>query len=453
MDGTIYTVRAPLLPAIPRLGGQVSREGTEEDEKENETTEEQVMSIVRGGGTVALELQKAFAALDKSIKKPLTAFQKIKASTTKGVTKVFDKMKKTGKKIITDWRDGLRQMIDFSSVMQAFAPIMEPINTLLKIFAGEILKGLQPVITELFDVLLDPEIIEIMKLLGQIVAQVLVAGLRILIAIINELKAAGVFQFIIDVLTGAVEGVTWFAENLDIVWAAIVEGFMFIIDFFIMIGDSFIAAWDTIITAFQLAGQTLSDIWDAIVMAFATVGVLLQAAWDTAVVPVWDAIVGVFNWFGNQMSNIWNNIIMPAWDAIIAGFQWVANQLTNIWDAFVGGFKAVANFFIGIVNGIIDAFNAADVLDLVTDIPNVPTLQGGGIIKRAGVAVVHENEVVATREVLREAFTNAMAGGGFGGGINNSRTVEITQNAIVLDDENREMLARETRKEMIATFL
>jgi hypothetical protein len=285
----------------------------------------------------------------------------------------------------------IMQFINFGSILQALGPIFAPINALLDIFAGTISQTIQPVIQELFEVFMDPQIIEIMTLLAQIFGQVLVAAIRIVIAVVKKLQEIGVFDFLIAILTAVVEGVTWFADNLDIVWNAIVIGFTAVVDFFIAIGDFFIAVWEGIVSAFETVVNFFIDIWEG----------------------------------------------------VLAFFSGVVKFFDMIWKAIVSGFFAFVNFFIGIINGVIDLLNALDFADVFEDIPRIsmlslPTAEVGGFVKEGGAVIVHDNERILTAN-QNAGITNN----------NNARNITVNIEATILDDENTEKLAREVERTMI----
>ncbi|MHC5057904.1 MAG: hypothetical protein ACYTKD_24830 [Planctomycetota bacterium] len=337
---------------------------------------------------------RKFAATIQKVQQPLTTLGKIKVGTAKALTKTFEGFKKAGK-AVKSLGSGLfgiiSQFVDFGSILKVLEPIFAPINALLDIFAGTISQTIQPVIQELFEVFMDPQIIEIMTLLAQIFGQVLVAAIRIVIAVVKKLQEIGVFDFLIAILTAVVEGVTWFADNLDIVWNAIVIGFTAVVDFFIAIGDFFIAVWEGIVSAFETVVNFFIDIWEG----------------------------------------------------VLAFFSGVVKFFDMIWKAIVSGFFAFVNFFIGIINGVIDLLNALDFADVFEDIPRIstlslPTAQTGGFVKQGGAVIVHPNERILTAEETTAVTNN-----------NNARSITVNIEAIVLDDESTEKLAREVERTMI----
>lgn len=125
-------------------------------------------------------------------------------------------------------------------------------------------------------------------------------------------------------------------------------------------------------------------------------------------------------------------------------FGILVNTFLNGLQGFIGILRNVVNFFIGILNSFINGMNAIDVLNLLPDIPQIPMLQGGGLIAQSGIAVVHKGEGVLNREVMdaimtivdRSVTTNT-----------SSTTYNNTVNAVVLTGENARMLAKEMSKQ------
>ncbi|MHC4646098.1 MAG: phage tail protein [Planctomycetota bacterium] len=397
-----------------------------------------------------MSMDAAAAALNKfqksikTVAPALSGFAKIKANTAKALGKTFAGFKKAGggiKAMGGGLMGVISQFLDFGSILKVLEPIFAPINALLGMFAGTLGQTIQPVIQEFFDVLMDPQIIEIITLLGEIIGQALIAAIRIVIAVIRKLQEMGVFDFLIEVLTAVVEGVTWFAENLDVVWQWIVDGFNTVVGFFQEIGEFFIGIWEWIVNAFNAVVEFFKPVadffvaaWEAVVQFFQDVADIFIGIWN-GTITVWEAIVMAFEAV--------INFFIAIWEGVLAFFSGVVDFFEMIWNAIVTGFFAFVNFFIGIINGIIDLLNALDFLDVFEDIPHVQTLalpqaQEGGFVKQGGAVIVHPNE-----RILTAAETAGL------GGPDNSKTITVNIEATVLDDENAEKLAREVERAMI----
>ncbi|HXF72685.1 MAG TPA: hypothetical protein VNO79_08780 [Actinomycetota bacterium] len=99
------------------------------------------------------------------------------------------------------------------------------------------------------------------------------------------------------------------------------------------------------------------------------------------------AIVGAFEWVSSRLRQIWEGI---------KGFA------GRIWDGIVGVIKGAINIFIGLVNSVIRGINDLLEVDIrlpgpipdihfdAPDIPEIPTLARGGLLRSGGLAVVGE---------------------------------------------------------------
>jgi phage-related protein len=250
---------------------------------------------------------------------------------------------------------------------------------------------------------------------------------KLLAQALQWLVDSGVFDIIIAAIKLFGDGLTWLINNFDLVIAAIVQ-------FFSDIWNALTTAWNAIVEFFK-------GIWDAITTALTTVwnaiAGFFKGIWD-GILTVWDTFVSAFN-------TAWL-FLKGSWDGILAFFKAIGTGLQTIWDGIYSAFKAFVNFFIGIINGIIDLLNKLDVLNVIADIPKLPTLQTGGKIVKTGAAIVDRGEAVINAGVVSMLATivsdirrNTMSG--------SSRTINNTINAVVMSHENARMVAREVNKQ------
>lgn len=188
---------------------------------------------------------------------------------------------------------------------------------------------------------------------------------------------------IFDILGNALESVTpileglighfekfanWLSENEWAFWAiAAVIGGAFVLS----ITAATVALWG------MVAPVLANPITWIILAAIAAIGLLIAAVW--MLVENWDSIV---SWLGDT------------WDGFVNGITKAAGW---IGDIFVGIGKGIANFFIGIVNNVIDTINwlidatnkikidlPGEKLDWkgfqMGNLPRVPALASGGTV-------------------------------------------------------------------------
>lgn len=232
--------------------------------------------------------------------------------------------------------------------------------------------------------------------------------------------------------------------------------------------EFFTKLWNTIKTAAQTAWDGIKTIWNVVSNWFNTniiqpVTKFFSTMWDgikTAASNTWDGIKNVWNvvssWFndniispvGNFFSSMWDNLksgASQAWTGIKNAFSpvtnWFKDTFTKAWTAVknvfsTGGkifdgitegitstFKTVVNGIIGGINKVVkipfDGINGA--LDKIRNIsiagakpfegllsrisvPQIPTLQTGGVLKRGQVGLLEGNGAEAVVPLERNKY-------------------------------------------------
>lgn len=213
----------------------------------------------------------------------------------------------------------------------------------------------------------------------------------------------------------------------------------------------FTAVWNTIRGIFSVVKSVLTGDWRG-----AWEGIKgIVSMWGAYFKTVWEGIKSVFgavvNWFGNTFA--------AAWEAIKAVFSNVAGFFQNIWNTikkmfdavgitisesisakFRSTLNAVFSFAGGLINNFIRGINWA--VDKINAIPgvsisrlsevNIPMLEKGGVIQRAGNVIVGERGPEMLRLPRGASVTPLPAGMAAGGGTYNN-TFYVTVNA---DDSN-----------------
>jgi TP901 family phage tail tape measure protein len=242
---------------------------------------------------------------------------------------------------------------------------------------------------------------------------------------------------------------------------------------FISLGNKAVEIWNAILTAINFAwNNIIKPIWNAIyafivdtlIPIFQTIGAVvgfiwseiaeaINRVWENIIQPVWNKIWSyiteflipylqllwdiaqvVFNAIGMAISWAWNNLISPAFDAIKTGIEtvWgffqtakdiIGTVFSNIADAISGPFKTAFNFISDAWNNTVGKLKW-DVPDWVPfiggktiSVPQLPHFAAGGIFNTAmgggaGLAVLHDNEMILNAEQQKALFS----GNGFGGG-------------------------------------
>lgn len=264
-------------------------------------------------------------------------------------------------------------------------------------------------------------------------------------------------------LVNALAGVaTWMEKNTGLVETlAIVLGPVAGIIVAIVLATK---AWTAVQTALNVA-MMANPIGLIILAIIALIGIIVLAwnhsqtfrdivtsAWQW----IWAKVKAVGAWFSGTlwplMQRVWNSIssgavslknkIVSVWNAVLAFFRGIPGKISSIgsrlWDGIKNGFRAAINWIIGRWNSISFGIPRIDTPfgsfgGGTFRVPQIPYMATGGIIERAGMAVVGE----AGPELLslpRGAQVTPLSrgGGAVGGG-------EVTVR-LVADGADREML-------------
>jgi len=265
--------------------------------------------------------------------------------------------------------EGIKGLLDIlgpviSQIIDAMAPALEAFADIL----GQIFMALQPVLESLVMAL-----VPVFQTLSEVLVEVF-AAIEPLIPVVVELV-----QSLVDAL----------APSLEIiikVFGGILEA---AIPMIITMTESLIPIFEAFAEVLEILVETgfLDAIIDGMVQlgqAFAEFMALFQP---------------VFEFMGTFITGI------------ARGFEQDAASIINAWNSFIdtmeAGFSAFVNFFIGIINGVIDIWNTLD-FGNVASVENIEYLQGGGTIMESGPAVVHKGEMVMNTDMMR-AFMEGIA--------------------------------------------
>lgn len=346
-----------------------------------------------------------------------------------GVGKVFTKIK--------DVFNYIKPAIE--AVIKVLSPIISAIVSAFGTELMEIFKGLFNIVSSIVGLFID---------LGSIVVDLFTGNFDGLKEDLSDLwdDIVGIFSGIIDVIKAPFVGMADFFSTL---WDNIKDIFSPVIDWF---SNVFSSAWTCIKSAFSSVGSFFCDIWSSIKNVFASVGnwfsSVFKGAWSGIksafssvgkfFVGIWNGIKKVFSsvgtWFSNIFSGAWNgikkvwngvctffsniwkgiknvfssigtwfgNIFKGAWNGIKSVFSGVGKWFKNLFNGILKFIKAPINFLIDGLNTLIKGVNkiSFDVPKWVPgiggkkfgfDIPQIPHLAKGGLVKAPTLAVVGDN--------------------------------------------------------------
>ena len=212
------------------------------------------------------------------------------------------------------------------------------------------------------------------------------------------------------------------------IWDAI---YGFIVDTLIPI---FQIWWGVVSTILTYIGEKIQRVWTDIIQP---VWNLLSAYIVNILVPylqfLWGIVQIVFSAIGTAISWAWENVISPAFNLIKTGIEtvWgffqtakdiISTVFSNIADAISGPFKEAFNFIARAWNNTVGKLSwtiprivpvfGGDTISA----PQIPEFAKGGIYNAmgggAGLAVLHDNEMILNPQQQKALFT----GNGMGGG-------------------------------------
>ena len=193
-----------------------------------------------------------------------------------------------------------------------------------------------------------------------------------------------------------------------------------------------------ITSSFNNIKSIITRVWNMIKSVSTNVWNGIRSAISSIINGIRSTISSVFNSIGSTIAGVWNG---------------VKNTTSRIWNSMVGIIKAPINSIIGLINGMINALNGISIkLPKVPDwvpgiggnggqtigfnIPNVPALATGGVVKEPTLAMVGDAgrgnpEIVAPQKmissIMAQEFGKVMKGfnPGTSGGDGGTTVIEV----------------------------
>lgn len=253
--------------------------------------------------------------------------------------------------------DAVMKIIDMLTNPDVLTRIIQLALDLAIALADGLLKAVPKIVEAL------PKIIEnLIKALLQSIPKIVEAGIKLFVAIVQDVPAiiSGIIKAVPQIIAAIFQSLTSFGTDL---------------------GKKFYEAWENIKKIFSLenVGKFFAQVWDGIKNAFAAVGNWFSDIFSKA----WDAVKNVFAPVGEMFGNIGKSIL-NALSSVINGIIWGINQVIKL--PFEG------------LNGILRAIKGINIAGLrpfdwigqipVPQIPSIPMLAEGGVLKRGQVALL-----------------------------------------------------------------
>lgn len=259
--------------------------------------------------------------------------------------------------IIPKLTEAVMKIIDMLTEPEVLTRIVEIALDLTIALIDGIWKALPKIIEAL------PKIVEnLIKALLQSIPKIVDAGIKLFTALVQDAPA---------IIKGIVKAIPQ-------IIAAIFQQFA---SFGTDLGKKFYEAWENIKKIFTPANvaRFFVQVWDGIKSAFSSVGEWFSKCFGDA----WAAIKNIFAPVGEMFGNIGKSIL-NALSSVINGIIWGINQVIKV--PFEG------------LNGILRAIKGINIAGLkpfdwigqipVPQVPSIPMLSEGGVLKRGQVALL-----------------------------------------------------------------
>ena len=194
-------------------------------------------------------------------------------------------------------------------------------------------------------------------------------------------------------------------------------------------------------------------LWDVFQNVWTWISEKITEVWNNVIKPIWNAIYGfIVNYLipywtllWNVAQSVWDQIsskISTAWGIISAVFEGIKNGIATVWGFFQTAKDIIGNVFNNIANAISGPFRTA--FNFISDAwnntvgklswsvpgwvpviggntisaPKLPRFANGGIFNTAmgggaGLAVLHDNEMILNAQQQKALFSgNGLGGGG-----------------------------------------
>lgn len=231
---------------------------------------------------------------------------------------------------------------------------------------------------------------------GKVIAAVgtilkLLPAVKGAILAVNAAMAANPILAVISVITAliAIFALLWNnCEGFREFWIGLWEGLKSVCsDAWEAIKGFFQGAWDFITGLFSGIGSWFGERWSDITSAFSAVGEFFSGIFSGA----WEGITTAFSTVSEFFESCWK--------AVKAPFEKAGEWFGAIFDGVKEAIKAPINFIIRAINKVIGALNSLsiDIPDWVPivggetwgiDIPKVPELARGGVLKKGQMALL-----------------------------------------------------------------
>ena len=242
-------------------------------------------------------------------------------------------------------------------------------------------------------------LMEFFKTLGQMIGIVVGGAFTLIVdAIMLVVGAIGIaIDFFIEMGTWAgnvilniIDFFTNLGKNIDDIFTGIGK----------FVSDVWNGIWDALVKVFTPIGEFFSGLFEGVKNVF-------NGAWNalkTGAQNAWNAIKNIFStvasFFGTIFTNAWNSVkaVFSTGGKIFMGIvDGIANAFKQIVNAIIGGINKVVAVPFNAINGMLNRIRGIDIAGIkpfewigTISVPQIPKLAKGGIVDEATLAMVGE---------------------------------------------------------------
>lgn len=348
-------------------------------------------------------IQETTDAIIEIVQKAAESIPNIVNGAVKSIVKALPDLVKSGANIIKELAKGISSAIPelvsvlsssdvisstLTAIMDVIESVIDQLPTLIPLVVEAAMKIIDmltepDVLTRIVEVALDltialidgiwkalpkiiealPKIIEnLIKALLQSIPKIVDAGIKLFTALVQDAPAIikGIVKAIPQIISAIFQQFASFGTDL---------------------GKKFYEAWENIKKIFTPANvaRFFTQVWEGIKSAFSSVGEWFSKCFGDA----WNAIKNIFAPVGEMFGNIGKSIL-NALSSVINGIIWGINQVIKVpFDGLNGILRAIRDINIAGLK----PFNWIGEIP-VPQIPSIPMLAEGGVLKKGQVALL-----------------------------------------------------------------
>lgn len=340
-------------------------------------------------------------------------------NTYKQTQDAFDKIQLAAQGLKTDVATAMKDMLDeyAPEIDEMISTVKDGISAALQTFMTEILPAIKDGISWIIDnlPLIEALVVGIgtafaawkvvglitaitTALEGMTVAEVALAAKQ---AILNAVMAANPIGLVIAAIAGLVAAfiTLWntsdefrqfwydFGDSVLEVWEAAVDGVTQWI-------DDLVWAWKTAIQSikdyFADIGKFWRDTWESLKSG-------AKDAWE----GVKEAFSGVVEWFGEKFSKAWQKVkdVFSTGGKIFTGIkEGIVETFKTVVNGIIRGINKVVSIPFNAINKVLDKLRNVDIAGVTPfdwistfDVPQIPELARGGVLKRGQIGLLEGN--------------------------------------------------------------